>query len=126
MADETQVRLLMQGAAAWNAWRAEHPETAVDLSGGALRGSDLGGADLSGANLRDADLRGAVLSAANLAGAHLGGANLFKSMLDDADLSEADLSGAQFLHCGQLVMARNWQAAYRGEDLACGASIPSR
>lgn len=57
MADEAQVRLLMQGAAAWNAWRAEHPETAVDLSGGALRGLDLGGADLSGANLRDADLR---------------------------------------------------------------------
>ncbi len=126
MADEAQVRLLMQGAAAWNAWRAAHPAAAVDLSGGALRGLDLGGADLSGANLRDADLRGAILSAANLAGAHLGGANLFKSILNHADLSEADLSGAQFLYCGQLVMARNWQSAYRGEDLACGAAIPSR
>jgi len=126
MADRGQVELLKRGARVWNAWRAEQPEATVDLSGGALRGLDLTGADLSGADLQRADLRGAVLKDANLAGARLGGANLFKAFLDDADLNNTDLLGAQFIHCAQLQVAHNWQSAYRYEDLACGASIPSR
>jgi uncharacterized protein YjbI with pentapeptide repeats len=126
MAHEDQVDLLKQGARAWNAWRARHPETTVDLSGGALRGLDLTGADLSGADLSGADLRGTLLIDADLAAARLEGANLFKTIIDGADLSHADLSGAQFLHCAQLETAHNWQSAYRDEDLACGAAMPSR
>ena len=126
MAHEAQVALLKRGSRAWNAWRAERPDAAIDFSDGALRGLDLTGADLSGSDLSGADLRGAILSGANLAGARLAGANLFKAMLDGADLNKAELSGAQFLHCGQLLMAHNWQSAYRDEDLACGAAIPSR
>ncbi len=126
MANEQQVALLKQGISVWNAWRAAHPEAAVDLSGGALRGLDLTGADLSAADLTGADLRGGILSGASLVGASLRGANLFKAMLDGADLDQADLSGAQFLHCAQLQMADQWQSAYRDEDLACGAAIPSR
>ena len=120
------MELLKQGTQAWNAWRVEQAEVSVDLSGAALRGLDLEGADLSGADLRDADLRGANLSGANLKGAHLGGANLFKVIFDGADLGEADLRRVQFLQCPQLQSARNWQSAYRDEDLACGAAIPSR
>jgi uncharacterized protein YjbI with pentapeptide repeats len=126
MALEEQVDLLKHGAPAWNAWRVEQPEAIVDLSGGALRGLDLTGADLSGVNLSGADLRSTILSGANLAHARLRGANLFKTMIDGADLNKADLTGAQFLHCAQLDMAHNWQSAYRDEDLACGAAIPSR
>ncbi len=126
MANNQQMDLLKQGTQAWNAWRAEQSEASVDLSGGALRGLDLEGADLSGADLRDADLRGANLSGANLKGADLGGANLFKVLIDGADLDEADLSRVQFLQCPQLESAHNWQSAYRDEDLACGAAIPSR
>ena len=126
MANNQQMDLLKQGAQAWNAWRAEHTEAAVDLSGGSLRGLDLEGADLSGADLKDADLRGANLSGANLSGADLGGANLFKAIIDGADLNQADLSGVQFLQCPQLESAHNWQSACRDEDLACGAAIPSR
>jgi uncharacterized protein YjbI with pentapeptide repeats len=126
MAHEQQVELLKRGPRAWNAWRTEEPEAAVDLSGGALRGLDLTGADLSRADLQRADLRGAVLKGANLAGARLAGANLFKAVLDDADLTNTDLSGAQFVHCAQLLAARNWQSAHRDADLACGAAIPSR
>ncbi len=118
--------LLKQGAPAWNAWRAEKTEASVDLSGAALRGLDLEGADLSGADLKDADLRGANLSGANLSGAHLEGSNLFKVIINGADLGEADLRGVQFLQCPQLVTAHNWQSAYRDQDLACGAAIPSR
>jgi len=66
------------------------------------------------------------LSQANLSGANLEGANLFKAMLDGADLGGAFLNGAQFLNCAQLVVARNWQSAFRDEALACGASIPDR
>ncbi len=126
MANNEQTDLLKQGSQAWNAWRAEQTEATVDLSGGALRGLDLEGADLSGADLKDADLRGANLSDANLTAAHLEGSNLFKAIIKDADLNEADLRGVQFLQCPQLESAHNWQSAYRDEELACGAAIPSR
>ena len=126
MANNEQMDLLKQGAQAWNAWRAEQTEATIDLSGGALRGLGLEGADLSGADLRDADLRGANLSGANLTGAHLEGANLFKAIIDGVDLNAADLRGARFLQCPQLESAHNWQSAYRDQDLACGAAIPSR
>ncbi len=126
MANNEQMDLLKRGTRAWNAWRAQQTEATIDLSGGALRGLDLEGADLSGADLRDADLRGANLSGANLTAAHLEGSNLFKAIIDGADLNEADLRGVQFLQCPQLESAHNWQSAYRDEDLACGAAIPSR
>ena len=126
MTNDEQIDLLKQGTHAWNAWRAEHPEVIVDLSGGALRGLDLERANLSAADLKDADLRGANLGGANLTGARLAGSNLFKTIIDGADLNEADLRGVQFLHCGQLEAAENWQLTYRDEDLACGAVIPSR
>jgi len=126
MADEEQVIVLKRGSGAWNAWRAEHPEAAIDLSDGVLRGLDLTGADLAGADLRRADLRGAVLRGVDLVGARLDDANLFKADLEGADLNEADLSGAQFVHCAQLQTARNWQSTYRDEELACGAAIPGR
>lgn len=126
MANNQQLDLLKQGTHAWNAWRAEHTEASVDLSGGALRGLNLEGADLSGADLRQADLRGADLSGANLNGANLEGANLFKALINGADLTKADLRGVQFLNCAQLETAMNWQSSYRDEDLDCGAAIPSR
>ena len=126
MANNQQADLLKQGAQAWNAWRAEQTEATVELSGGALRGLDLEGADLSGADLRRADLRGANLSGAKLMDARLEGANLFKVNIEGADLNEADIRGVQFLQCPQLQSAHNWQSAYRDEDLACGAAIPSR
>ncbi len=126
MANNEQIDLLKRGTQAWNAWRAERSEATVDLSDGALRGLDLEGADLSGADLRRADLRGANLSGADLAATQLEGANFFKAVIDGADLNEADLRGVQFLQCPQLESARNWQSAYRDQDLACGAAIPSR
>jgi len=117
--------LLRRGAGAWNSWRAERNET-PDLSQAGLRGLDLSGYDLSRADLRGADFRGTSLSQANLSGANLERANLFKATLDGADLAGACLNGAQFLNCAQLVVTRNWESAFRDEELACGASIPNR
>jgi uncharacterized protein YjbI with pentapeptide repeats len=125
MPNDEHVAMLAQGAAAWNEWRARRDET-PDLSRAGLRGLDLSGFDLSRADLRGADLRGTNLSAADLSGAHLDGANFFKAVLDGANLAEAFLTGAQFLNCAQLVVTRNWQAAFRDEALACGATIPDR
>jgi uncharacterized protein YjbI with pentapeptide repeats len=125
MANDEHVALLARGAAAWNEWRADHNET-PDLSRAGLRGLDLNGFDLSEADLQGADLRGTNLSGANLSGAHLDGANLFKAVLDSANLAGAFLNGAQFLNCAQLIVAQNWQSAFRDDALACGASIPDR
>ena len=117
--------MLGRGAAAWNAWRAEHDD-APDLSGAGLRGLDLSGFDLSRADLRDADLRGVNLSEAYLSCTHLEGAKLFKAALGGANLAEAFLAGAQFLNCAKLTVTRNWESGFRDETLACGASIPKR
>jgi uncharacterized protein YjbI with pentapeptide repeats len=123
MPNDEHLAVLQRGVAAWNAWRAEHDE-APDLSRAGLRGLDLSGFDLSRADLRVADLRGTNCSGANLTGVHLEGANMFKAVLDDADLAGAFLYGAQFMNCAQLVVTRNWQSAFRDDDLGCGAPIP--
>ena len=125
MPNDEHVILLRGGVGAWNSWWAERDER-PDLSQAGLRGLDLSGYDLSRANLRGADLRGTNLSQANLSGANLERANLFKATLDGADLAGAFLNQAQFLNCAQLVVTRNWQSAFRDEELACGASIPNR
>ena len=125
MPNDEHLMMLRGGVEAWNSWRAERDES-PDLSQAGLRGLDLSGYDLSRADLRGADLRGTNLSQANLSGANLEGANLFKAVLDGADLAGAFLNGAQFLNCAQLVVTRNWQSAFRDEDLACGASVPNR
>ena len=125
MPNDEHVAMLARGAAAWNEWPADHDET-PDLSRAGLRGFDLSGFDLSSADLRGVDLRGTNLSGANLSGAHLERANFFKAVLDGADLAGAFLNGAQFLNCAQLIVARNWQSAFRDDELACGAAIPDR
>jgi uncharacterized protein YjbI with pentapeptide repeats len=123
MPNDEHVVMLARGAAVWNEWRVKSHDT-PDLSGAGLRGLDLSGFDLSEADLRGADLRGTNLSGANLSGAHLDGANLFKAVLDGGDLAGAFLNRARFLNCAQLVVSRNWQSAFRDDELACGASIP--
>src|SRR5215471_14389324 len=125
MPKDKHVAVLGRGAAAWNAWRAEHDEV-PNLSRAGLRGLDLTRFNLCRADLRGADLRGTKLCDADLSGAHLEGANFFKAVLDGADLSGAYLDRTQFLNCAQLIVTRNWQSAFRDEGLAYGAPIPDR
>ena len=61
MANPEHVKVAQQGAVAIAAWRREHPEETLDLSGANLSWADLSGADLREANLGGADLRGADL-----------------------------------------------------------------
>jgi len=86
MANEEHVSLILQRGD-WNKWRADHPDTILDLSGANLRGADLSGANLDWVNLRGANLRGADLS----------GANLIEAVLSGADLKKAALGGARLL-----------------------------
>ena len=86
MANEEQVKRLLQGVQGWNAWREQNPALTIDL-----RGANLKGANLKSANLEKADLGGAWLH-----GADLRGAVLMDAVLDGADLDEADLRGANF------------------------------
>jgi uncharacterized protein YjbI with pentapeptide repeats len=68
MANPDHLKTLLQGVAAWNAWRRQREPD--------LQGTDLGGADLSGSNLSKASLHSADLSNAGLNGAILVRANL--------------------------------------------------
>ncbi|MEM6432270.1 MAG: pentapeptide repeat-containing protein [Cyanobacteria bacterium P01_D01_bin.115] len=104
MVNEEQVALLKQGAEAWNQWRKDNPDAAIDLIGTDLIDVTLSGADLFGTNLRDANLsdanlyeanlREANLREANLVGADLRNADLGGVILNDANLFRANLSGA--------------------------------
>ncbi|MBU8923066.1 MAG: pentapeptide repeat-containing protein [Bacteroidales bacterium] len=108
MADQVHKEILVQGVAAWNAWRQDNPDITPDLSesnirvkelaGINFRGADLtrailSGADLKGANLEGADLSGADLMEADLQGAWLSGADLGSANMMGADLKKADLTG---------------------------------
>ena len=105
---QSQLKILLSGIEAWNAWRKEHPGTKPDLRGADLseknlRDADLSDADLSGADLYQTDLRNANLKMANLSGADLSGvklsnAALYKARLDSACLILAEMSNADLRH----------------------------
>jgi uncharacterized protein YjbI with pentapeptide repeats len=111
MADEEQLKILRQGAAAWawNKWREKNPHVNVDLCGADLRGADLRGARLNGADLRGARLNGADLTGAHLNKANLGSADLRRAYLYRANLTGAYLFGAYFM--GADLKAANLKAA---------------
>jgi hypothetical protein len=114
MAKKEHLRILKEGADAWNKWRKDTKLISPDLhdadlieaklsranlSRANLSHSDLGRADLLGADLSHADLIGADLIQANLIGADLSHADLRRADLSEAvlryaDLSEADLGEA--------------------------------
>jgi Ion channel/Pentapeptide repeats (8 copies) len=107
MANKKQIAVLRKGAAAWNVWRAAHPDAIVDMAGADLSAVDMDEADLRAANLdcadlrnatlRNADLTGAALRAANLNGADLAGAKLGEARLEGANLSGASLVSAHLV-----------------------------
>jgi len=140
--NEEQYRLLTEeGVEAWNRWREENENVAINLREADLQGMDLGGADLQGADLTEADLQktglwrtdlqAAELSLANLQKAHLWaadlreasleGANLREARLGAADLRKADLIGADlrdtYLLYTNLQGANLWFADLRGAYL---------
>ena len=121
MADEVLLKILKQGADAWNKARrgsytmgpavfedtktgdtlrigfvpadlAEAELSGADLKNFLLSKANLGRANLKKADLQGTDLSNADLSGADLSGANLSSANLSKANLDAAILNEANLS----------------------------------
>jgi uncharacterized protein YjbI with pentapeptide repeats len=95
MANQKQLKLLMQGGEAWNKWRARHRRVVLDLREANLYQADLQGADLREANLSQANLMEADFSRADLRAANLSRANLSRVNFREADLRQADLWGSR-------------------------------
>ena len=83
MADQEQLKLLSQGAGAWNAWRSRHPEISPDLFEANLIAADLIGANLSEALLNKAILAETNLSKANIADCDVYGVFAWNVTLDE-------------------------------------------
>lgn len=79
---------LLQGAAAWAAYRASCPRPP------SLAGADLSGMDLSRYDLRGVEFYRAVLVGCRFDGADLGGADLIASCCTGASFAGARLDGA--------------------------------
>jgi len=104
MANEEQLKILLQGVTAWNKWRNEKPEESIDLIDADLRKMDLTMVNFNRARLINSNLNGAHLRAADISGgildrADLGGTDLHETVIEDASLcwtylGNADLSGS--------------------------------
>jgi uncharacterized protein YjbI with pentapeptide repeats len=153
MANKEQLQRIKQSVSAWNAWRQEHSDIRIDLSGedlgrANLRGANLhganlshtlldeatlneaylSGADFSRANLSGADLRRAYLRRADFSGANLRGANLSRANLSEANLSEAGLVGAK-LNSATITDACLWETQRAGwsiKNIICEAAYLDR
>jgi hypothetical protein len=122
---EQWIALLKSDVKAFNAahqvFRANNPDTPLDLSDANLRGANLSGADLcftnlysaklSDTNLSYADLRFANLQRSdlidvNLSGAKMIGTNLCSAKIRSTDMSGADLTKAIFFSKRAVSFAR--------------------
>ena len=84
MPDPEHLKVAMEGAEAFAAWRAGHPGTRLDLFE-----ADLYRVNLSGANLRDARLSAATFNNTDLRDTNFAEALFFETVLADLDLSVA-------------------------------------
>ncbi len=107
--------------AEWNKYRAEHPETKINLQNADLRGARLEGAQLREGNFRGARFEGADLFASDFRNADLRRANFQEANLWGATLSEANLEGACFISANlenaDLRSANLERANFRGANL---------
>ena len=97
MANPDHLQKLREGVAAWNQWRSENPDVAIDLHSADLRDAELRGANLREANISGCDLRDAVLDNADLSLSNLDRSNLKGARLRAASLSRARVTRAQLI-----------------------------
>ena len=141
MADEEQLAVLEQGVAAWNAWRAAHPEIQPDLSWTEMSEVEIG-SDWRGVNFSKTDLSMTYLCGADLRGADLGGADLDHACLQGTIIdSETRLADKwrlvwEIVNLGAIDRDLSWRRpepgryqrrqSERGETRRCGADRGQR
>lgn len=111
MAKQEQLDLLQEGIEAWNSWREQHKEVAIDLSQ-----FHFTTVNMRGANLREAKFSDSKLFFGDFREADLRGARFVFAMLRYTDFSQADLSGAEFINA-DLVEATLINTKLVGTDL---------
>ena len=136
MADQEHLKILNQGADAWNDWRERDfyvtPQLRdidfreidigqMDLSQADLSGANFSGKDLSNRDLMDTNLTGAKFNGANLSKARLVSANLYLGDLIGADLCLADLQAADFRYAN--LNKAKLQETYLGGTNFTGANL---
>ena len=97
MANEEHLKILKQGAEAWNKWRVQNPQIKPDLSHFDFNHASLSRVNLSRANLSFANLNMATLLEADLSEANLYKANCDRLIATGATLSHADSVEASFV-----------------------------
>jgi hypothetical protein len=107
--------------AEWNKYRAEHPETKINLQNADLRRASLEGVQFGKGNFRGARFEGANLFAVDFRNADLRKANFQEANLWGATFTEANLEGARFvsanLENADLRRANIERANFRGANL---------
>jgi uncharacterized protein YjbI with pentapeptide repeats len=126
MTNPKHLRILLEGADAWNSWRFANPDSKPDLSKAdlsELTDLNLVGINFSDTDLQDCDLTGIDLSKANLHNANLHNAILNFAILNQCDLRQANLSDTS-THNAQFVNADLENADLVSSDF-CDANFSS-
>lgn len=116
MANPEHVEKLNQGTWAWNEWREDHPEIAVDLTNIKLGSEDFRKALLNEVNLKGANLICTNLFEANLERSNIESGSLINVSLIHAYIKEANLSRATLIRTN-LRSANLRQACLNGSTL---------
>ena len=146
MPNNDHLKILMQGADAWNKWRQQNPSVIPDLSGIQLEGMvlsetnlphskrkgvllNLRKVNLSSSNLTDCVLDGAELRKANLESANLRKVDLRKSDLREANLSKCRLNRANLtlarLYKTDFSKAHIWETVFSRVNLSGAIGLES-
>lgn len=118
MANEEHLKILREGAEAWNQWRKENPTIIPNLDEADLSRIGLIFGRPSPAEMRDLDsyFSGDCFKRANLSKVSLVGANFYGLIFSGFDLSEANLSNANLV-CTSLIRANLSGANLRNANL---------
>ena len=142
MPNADHLKILIENAREWNAWRLANPDVAPDLSGADLSSrefpremnftfANFAGCNLSSAYVPNANFSNADLTRANLANldairvefssCKASGADFTSALLNHTDFSSADLSEAKLIDA-TLDHGTLWSANLRRADLT-GANL---
>ena len=89
-----------------------------NLQGANFTNAVLYGTRFTNSNLSEVDFRGSKFSVY-----YEGSESGTRVSFDGSDLTGSNLQNVD-ITCEQLVTAKNWQKAYRTQELACGETIP--